>query len=52
MVVCCETISLVPSTSHVMVIAHVTAVKNLHLEPLAYLNGDFHQLVPAKTDND
>ena len=35
-----------------MVIAHVTGVKNLHLEPLAYLNGDFHKLVPAKTDND
>ena len=52
MVLCCDTISLVSSTSHMMVIAHVTAVKNLHLEPLAYLNGDFHQLVPTKTDND
>ena len=52
MVLCCETISLVPSKSHMMVIAHVTGVKNLHLEPLAYLDGDFHKLVPTKTDND
>ncbi len=50
MVLCCETESMVPSTSHTIVIARVIAVKSPHLSPLAYLNGGFHQLVPIKAD--
>ena len=48
MVLCCETQSLVSSTSHTIFIAIVFAVKHLHLAPLAYLNGDFHQFVRTK----
>ena len=48
MVLCCETQSLVSSTSHIIVIALVYAVKHPHLAPLAYLNGDFYQLVRTK----
>ena len=51
MVLCCETQSLVSSTSHIIVIAHVYAVKHPHLAPLAYLNGDFYQLVRAKLNS-
>jgi flavin reductase (DIM6/NTAB) family NADH-FMN oxidoreductase RutF len=47
-VLCCETQSLVSSTSHTIIIAIVFAVKHLHRAPLAYLNGDFHQFVRTK----
>ena len=52
MILCCETQSLVPSTSHTIVIARVYAVKQPHLAPLAYLNGDFHQLVRTKANSE
>ena len=52
MILCCETQSLVPSTSHTIVIARVYAVKHLHLAPLTYLNGDFHQLVRTKANSE
>ena len=52
MILCCETQSLVPSTSHTIVIARVYAVKHPHLAPLAYLNGDFHQLVRTKANSE
>ena len=52
MILCCETQSLVPSTSHTIVIARVHAVKHPHLAPLAYLNGDFHQLVRTKANSE
>ena len=51
MVLCCETQSLVSSTSHIIVIALVYAVKNPHLAPLAYPNGDFYQLVQTKLNS-
>jgi len=47
MVLCCQTQSIVPSTSHNIFIGHVHNVKNHSLSPLTYLNGDFHQLVPV-----
>ena len=52
MILCCETQSLVPSTSHTIVIARVYAVKHPHLAPLTYLNGDFHQLVRTKANSE
>jgi flavin reductase (DIM6/NTAB) family NADH-FMN oxidoreductase RutF len=52
MILCCETQSLVPSTSHTIVIARVYTVKHPHLVPLAYLNGDFHQLVRTKANSE
>ena len=52
MILCCEAQSLVPSTSHTIVIARVHTVKHPHLAPLAYLNGDFHQLVRTKANSE
>ena len=52
MILCCEIQSLVPSTSHTIVIARVYAVKHPHLAPLVYLNGDFHQLVRTKANSE
>lgn len=51
-VFCCETTQTVVSGSHTIFIGHVTDLTDSAQNPLAYLNGTYHSVVPQDVRND